>query len=219
MKISDAPMTADIVGMLQRTDGWYADRCGKVTASPIIKVYKKLKSGVYSSDREKYFYQVLAEQLTGVPASGFKTPAMQRGIDKESEAREAYTRKTNYPVIEAPFVSHPRIANTGASPDGYVGDDGLIEIKCPNSATTVEVWLKDFIDETYAAQMQWQLACTGRQWCDYVVYDDRMPEHLRLYVKRVQRNDALIADVEKEVVKFLEEIDAAIATLTKKYAA
>ena len=94
MKISEAPMTADIAGMLQRTDAWYADRCGKVTASPILKVYKKLKSGGYSSERENYFFQVLGETLTGVPASGFKSAAMQRGIDKEAEARDAYTRKT-----------------------------------------------------------------------------------------------------------------------------
>lgn len=219
MKISDAPMTADIAGALQRTDTWYADRCGKVTASPILKVYKKLKNGGYSSEREGYFYQVLAEVLTGVPASGFKNSAMQRGIDKEAEAREAYQRKTNYPVYEAPFIPHPRIERAGASPDGFVGEDGLVEIKAPTAATTAKVLLTDYLDETYAAQIQWQLACTGRQWCDYVVYDDRMPEHLRLYVRRINRDDALIADVEKEVVKFLDEIDAAVATLTQKYAA
>lgn len=219
MKISDAPQTADIAGMLQRTDAWYSDRCGKVTASPILKVYKKLKSGGYSSERETYFYQVLGEVLTGAPAAGFKSSAMQRGIDKEAEAREAYQRKTNYPVYEAPFIPHPRIERSGASPDGLVGEDGLVEIKCPTAATTAKVLLTDYLDETYAAQIQWQLACTGRQWCDYVVYDDRMPEHLRLYIKRIDRNDALIADVEKEVLKFLEEIDVAVAVLTKKYAA
>lgn len=219
MKISDAPKVSENDTGLQRNDGWYADRCGKVTASPIIKVYKKLKSGGYSADREKYFFQVLGERLTGVPASGFKSAAMQRGIDKESEARDAYTRKTNYPVVEAPFVPHPIIDNTGASPDGYVGDDGLIEIKCPNSATTAEVLLKDYLDETYAAQMQWQMACTGRVWCDYVVYDDRMPAHLQLYVKRIHRNDALISEVEKEVIKFLNEIDDAVSALSLKYAA
>jgi putative phage-type endonuclease len=219
MKISDAPMVSEGDTGLQRNDGWYADRCAKITASPILKVYKKLKSGGYSSERETYFFQVLGETLTGVPASGFKSAAMQRGIDKEAEAREAYQRKTNYPVYEAPFIPHPRIERAGASPDGFVGEDGLVEIKCPNSATTAKVLLSDYLDETYAAQMQWQMACTGRQWCDYAVYDDRMPEHLRLYVRRINRDDALIADVEKEVIKFLEEIDAAVAALTKKYAA
>jgi len=217
MKISDAPMTADIAGALQRTESWYADRCGKVTASPIFKVYKKLKNGSYSSERETYFFQVLGEVLTGVPASGVKSAAMQRGIDKEAEAREAYTRKTNYPVYEAPFIVHPRIERAGASPDGFVGDDGLVEIKCPLTATAAKVLLTDYLDETYAAQIQWQLACTGRQWCDYVVYDDRLPEPLRLYIRRIERNDALIADVEKEVVKFLEEIDEAVSALNRKY--
>jgi putative phage-type endonuclease len=219
MKISDAPTAAETETGLQRNDAWYADRCGKVTASPIIKVYKKLKSGAYSSERETYFYQVLGETLTGVPAAGFKSPAMQRGIDKEAEARDAYQRKTNYPVYEAPFIAHPRIDRAGASPDGFVGDEGLIEIKCPTAATTAKVLLTDYLDEVYAAQIQWQLACTGRQWCDYAVYDDRMPEHLRLYVRRINRDDALIADAEKEVIKFLEEIDNAVAALAKKYAA
>jgi putative phage-type endonuclease len=219
MKISDAPMILENDAGLQRNPGWFSDRCGKVTASPIIKVYKKLKSGGYSADREKYFFQVLAERLTGIPASSIKSAAIQRGIDKESEARGSYARRTNYPVIEAPFVPHPRIPNTGASPDGYVADDGLIEIKCPNSATAAEVLLKDYLDETYAGQMQWQMACTGRAWCDYVVYDDRLPEHLQLYIRRIERDDKLIAEIEKEVVKFLEEIDAAITALNTKYAA
>lgn len=217
MKISEAPQT-DEVG-LQRNAGWFADRCAKVTASPILKVYKKLKSGAYSSERETYFFQVLGETLTGVPATGFKNAAMQRGIDKEAEAREAYQRKTNYPVFEAPFIPHPRIERAGASPDGFVGDDGLVEIKCPSSATAAKVLLNDYLDETYAAQIQWQLACTGRQWCDYAVYDDRLPENLRLYIRRIERDDALIADAEKEVIKFLEEIDAAVVVLNAKYAA
>lgn len=219
MKISNAPMVSESDTGLQRTPEWYADRAGKVTASPILKVYKKLKSGVYSSERETYFYQVLAETLTGAPVAGFKSSAMQRGIDKEAEARDAYTRKTNYPVLEAPFVRHPRIERAGASPDGFVGDDGLVEIKCPTSGTAAKVLLTDYLDETYAAQMQWQMACTGRQWCDYVVYDDRLPSHLQLYVRRIERDDALIRDVENEVVKFLAEIDIAVAALNKKFAA
>lgn len=219
MKIGDAPKTEEGGSSLQRNANWYADRCGKVTASPILKVYKKLKSGGYSAERETYFYQVLGEVLTGVPAGSGKSVAMQRGIDKEAEARDAYQRKTNYPVIEAPFVPHPTITGSGASPDGFVGDEGLVEIKCPTAATTSKVLLTDYLDETYAAQIQWQLACTERQWCDYVVYDDRMPEHLRLYVRRINRDDALIADVEKEVFKFLDEIDAAVVSLNRKYAA
>lgn len=216
MKISDAPATADS-GSLQRTPEWYEDRVGKVTGSPILKVYKKLKSGGYSSEREAYFFQVLAETLTHVPASSFKSSAMQRGIDKEAEGLAAYARKTNYPVYPAPFVPHPHIERAGASPDGFVSEDGLVELKCPNSATATKVLLNDYLDEAYAAQIQWQMACTGRSWCDYVVYDDRLPENLRLYVRRIERNDALIAEVEKEVVKFLAEIDAAVAILNQKY--
>jgi len=219
MKIGNAPTVSENDTGLQRNEAWHADRCGKVTASPIIKVYKKNKNGSYSSERETYFYQVLSETLTRIPSTSVKSAAMQRGIDKEAEAREAYTRKTNYPVTEAPFVPHPRIKNAGASPDGYVGDDGLIEIKAPTSSTTVKVWLKDYLDETYLGQMQWQMACTGRQWCDYVVYDDRMPNGLQIYVKRIERDDAMIADIEKEVMKFLTEISDAVEALTNKHAA
>lgn len=214
MKIGDAPKTEE--GGLQRNDAWYEARAGRVTASPVLKVYKKTKAG-YSTQREDYKFQLIAERLVGTTISGFKSASMTRGIQKEAEARERYQRLTNYPVTEVGFIPHPTIEMAGASPDGFVGDDGIIEVKCPDSKQAVEVLLNDYLDDAYKAQMMWQLACTGRQWADYVVFDDRLPPPMQLYVRRIERDDKLIADVETEVRKFLSEIAADMEALAKKY--
>lgn len=216
MLINSAP-TTDETTTLQRTQQWYAERAGKATASPILKVYKRNKNGTYSAQRDVYKYQLIAERLVGTTISGYKSANMMRGIEKEHEARLRYQRQTNLPVTEAGFVPHPTIGMAGASPDGFVGEDGLIEIKCPLSQTAVEVLLTDVIAEEYYAQIQWQLACTRRAWCDYVVFDDRLPNSMQLYVQRVERNDALIHEVEKEVREFITEIDSDIETLWNKY--
>lgn len=213
MKISDAPMDA---GGQQRTDEWYVARAGRVTASPVLKVYKKTKSG-YSTQREDYKYQLIAERLVGTTISQFKSAAMQRGVEKEAEARDRYMRRTNHPVVEVGFIPHPTIDMAGASPDGLIGDDGIVEIKCPDTKQAVEVLLTDYLKDEYEAQIQWQLACTGRKWADYAVFDDRLPPSMQLYVRRIERDDKLIAEVEEEVRKFLSEIDADMAALAKKY--
>lgn len=215
MKISSAP-TTDGDGQ-QRTTEWYAARAGKVTASPILKVYKKLKGGGYSKERTTYKYQLIAERLVGTTISQQRSAAMQRGVEKEAEARDRYQRLTNLPVTEAPFVPHPHIGDAGASPDGYVGDEGLVEIKCPTSQTAVEVLLTEEVEDQYEAQIQWQLACTGRAWCDYVVFDDRLPPSMQLFVKRIERDDLLIKSVEKEVREFIAEISADVERLWNKY--
>lgn len=204
-------------GAPQRTEAWFAERIGKATGSAILKVYKRLKNGNYSADREKYKLEKIAERLTGISASSYTSPAMKRGIEKEVEARDLYRRKTNLPVVEAGFIPHPHIGMAGVSVDGLVGDDGIIEIKAPNSATAVEVLLNDYVDEQYMAQMQWGLACTGRKWADYIVFDDRLPEPMQLFVKRIERDDDLIKLVEKEVREFIAEIEADIERLWNKY--
>lgn len=216
MKLSEASKTTD-GEFLQRTESWFAERLGKVTGSPVLKVYKRLKSGAYSTDRAKYKLEKIAERLSGAPTSSYTSPAMKRGTEKEAEARELYKKRTNLEVLEVGFIPHPTIGMAGASPDGLVGEDGCIEIKSPNTATAIEVLLNDYVDETYFAQMQWVMSCTGRQWCDYVVFDDRLPESMQLYVKRIYRDDDLIKAVEKEVRGFIAEIDADIEALWNKY--
>lgn len=197
----------------QGSPEWFALRCGKATASKIADIIATTKSGP-SASRKNYLAQLVAERLTGVVAESFTNGAMQWGTDKEPEARAAYAFvHADGPVAEAEFVTHPNIHNSGASPDGYVGSDGLLEIKCPNTATHIDTLLTGKIDGKYHTQMQWQMACTGRTWCDFVSYDPRMPEHLALWVKRVPRDEKLIAELEAAVKAFLTEVDATVAAL------
>lgn len=216
MKINSAPTTDEADADAARI-AWLRERSGKVTASPVLKVYKRIRGGGYSKEREAYKYQLIAERLVGTTIEGRKSADMRRGTEKEAEARDRYARTTNLPVTTAPFVPHPHIGMAGASPDGFVGEDGLIEIKCPTSQTAVEVLLTEEVEDQYFAQVMWQLACTGRQWCDFIVYDDRLPDSMQLFVKRIYRDDELIKQVEKEVREFIAEIEADIERLWNKY--
>ena len=199
----------------QRTTEWFAQRLGKVTASKVADVIARTKSG-YSASRENYLAQLVVERFTGTVAESYSNAAMQWGTDQEPFARAAYEHATGVLVEECGFVLHPEISESGASPDGLVGDDGLIEIKCPSTATMIETLLDDKIPGKYITQMQWQMACTGRQWCDFVCFDPRMPEGLQLYIKRVDRDDAYIADLASEIRKFLAEVEAKVSALQQK---
>lgn len=200
----------------QGSADWFAMRLGKVTASRVADVIAKTKSG-YSASRANYAAQLIAERLTGDVAESFSNAAMQWGTEQEPDARLAYEFRHDVEVVQVAFVDHPAIAMSGASPDGMIGDAGLIEIKCPNTATHLETLRSETIPGKYETQMLWQMACTGRQWCDFASYDPRLPENMRLFVKRLQRDDARIAELEAEVSAFLTEIDATVAELTRKY--
>ena len=196
----------------QGTAEWHAMRLGKVTASKVSAVMARTKSG-WGAERGNYLAQLVVERMTGIPTEGFTNDAMRWGTEKEPDARDAYSFYSGNEVALASFVDHPKIAMSGASPDGFVGDDGLVEIKCPNSAGHIETLLGGTIPNKYVLQVQWQLACTGRKWCDFVSFDPRMPEDLRLFTRRIARDDAQIADMEKHVVEFLAEVDAKLAAL------
>jgi len=198
--------------MEQGTPEWHAARLGKATASRVADIIARTKSG-YSTSRSNYAAQLLCERLTGVAAEPFVSAAMQWGSEKEPEAQRLYEFEHDAEVVKVGFIDHPRIVMSGASPDGFVGDAGLVEIKCPITATHIETVLGRSVPGKYLAQMQWQMAVTGRQWCDFVSYDPRLPLHLRLYVRRVHRDDALIEALEGEVISFLVEIDATLAKL------
>jgi hypothetical protein len=144
---------------------------------------------------------------------------MQWGIDNEAKARIAYEWRYDATVVEVGLIDHPRLSMCAASPDGLVGDDGLIEIKCPNTSTHIDTLLTSTIEHRYVLQMQWQLACTERRWCDFVSFDPRLPEPMQLFVQRVARDDELIATLEQEASIFLREIDETIAKLQRKYGA
>jgi putative phage-type endonuclease len=193
-----------------------AARLGKATASRIADVIAKTKSG-YSTSRKNYAAELVCERLTKAPTVGYTNAAMQRGTELEPEARASYEFFANVEVIPAGYIDHPTLPMAGASPDGFVGEHGLVEIKCPNAGTHIETLLTGNIDGRYITQMQWQLCVSGRQWCDFISYDNRLPEAMRLFIKRVPRDDAMIAELTREVTAFLVEVDHTVAELTKRY--
>ena len=198
----------------QRTDEWFAARIGKVTASRVADVIAKTKTG-YSATRDNYMAQLVCERLTGQKGESFTNAAMQHGTETEPLARLSYEVAQNVLVDEVGFVPHPSIEMAGASPDGLVNDDGLLEIKCPNTATHIETLLSQTVPGKYNTQMQFQMACTGRKWCDFVSFDNRLPAELQLFVKRVPRDDVFIKQIEAEIVQFLAELDEKINKLMK----
>lgn len=202
--------------IIQGSPEWFAIRLGKVTASRVSDVIAKTKTG-WGAGRANYMAELIAERLTGVPAASYTNAAMQWGTDTEPQARDAYAFRMDTEIEQIGFVEHPVIAMTGASPDGLIGTDGMIEIKCPNTATHIDTLLGDGIDAKYITQMQWQMACTGRKWCDFVSFDPRLPESMRLFVERVPRDGARIAELENLVRGFLLELDLKASALLAKY--
>lgn len=192
--------------MDQRTEEWFAARLGKVTASRVADVIAQTKTG-YSSSRKNYMTELICERLTGTKSEGYSNAAMQRGTELEPIARSIYEMQFDLTVNEIGFVDHPEIKMTGASPDGLVGSDGLIEIKCPNPATHLETLMTKDAPRKYIPQIQWQLACTGRDWCDFVSYAPEFPDNMKLFVCRVPRDSGYIHGLELEIKAFLKELD------------
>lgn len=202
--------------MKQRTPEWFAARIGRVTASRVSDVIAKTKTGV-SASRSNYLAEIVAERLTGEQAEGFTNAAMQRGTELEPLARDAYSFVSGLSVVEEGFVIHPGIYWAGASPDGLVEASGLVEIKCPGTAKHIATLRGASIDGKYITQMQWQMACTGRDWCDFVSYDPRLPVEMQLHIQRVERDHSFIDEVEREVIAFLAEVDATVSDLKSRF--
>jgi putative phage-type endonuclease len=202
----------------QRTEEWFQQRLGKVTASRISDVIAKTKTGV-STSRQNYLVQLVSERITGKKGDSFVNQAMLDGIERESAARELYMRTRGVSVTEVGFFDHPTIAMSGASPDGAVNSEeegkyvGLIEIKCPIETTHTNTLMSKSVPSKYIPQMQWQLACTGAKWVDFVSYNPNFPEELQLFVARVDRDDTYIGELEAEVIKFLDEVEQTIIKL------
>ncbi|WP_373237744.1 lambda exonuclease family protein [Cohaesibacter celericrescens] len=197
----------------QGTEAWHTDRLGSVTASRISDMLASTKTG-WGAGRKNYMAQLVCERLTGQREETFKSPAMERGNEIEDEAARTYAFYHDADVQTVGFIPHPTIPMAGASPDRLVNDDGLIEIKCPNTATHLETFEGASIKRVYMLQMQFQMACTGRKWCDFVSYDPRLPEHLAMHTRRIPRDQEQIAEIEKETKIFLDEVEAKVASLS-----
>lgn len=201
----------------QGTPEWHALRVGKVTASRVADIIRTTKSGI-SASRQRYLGELVAERLTGQPTQSFKSPDMEWGTVTEEQARESYAFLSMAGDLRGvAFVDHPRIAMSGASPDRLVGESGLLEVKSPATHTHIATLLGAPITPDYITQMQWQMACTGRLWCDWVSFDPRLPEDMRLFVKRVGRDDKRIGELEAEVEDFLAEVSDTVDRLEKLY--
>ena len=199
--------------ILQRSEDWHADRCGKVTASRVKDISAKPKAGkAYNA----LTLTILTERLTGVQEETPTTGTMQWGIDQEVHAITAYENETGNFVLRTGQVDHPPIKMSGASPDGLVDQDGQLEVKCPNSQTHLNTVLTKEVPGEYIPQITWQLACTRRKWCDFVSYDPRLPEYLQLVIIRVFAKDLDIAGIEQSVIKFNQKIDQIVAELNPK---
>ena len=201
--------------MEQYTPEWWAARLGNVTASRVADVIAKTKSG-YSASRENYMAQLICERMTGTVAESYTNAAMQWGTETEPLARAAYESLADVLVDEVGYIAHPTIERAGASPDGLIGVFGLLEIKCPNTATHIDTLISEQVPTKYITQMQWQMSCTGRTWADFVSFDPRLPSGLQMFVKRVEFDAEYVAMLKEEVIKFLTELDAKISKLNER---
>ncbi len=198
------------MNILQRSDDWHSERCGKVTASRIKDIDAKPAKGKVLNSLGLI---ILSERLTGVQEDTKTTQLMQWGIDHEPHAITAYENETGQFVEGAGLIDHPSIAMSGASPDGLVGKQGQLEVKCPNTTTHLNTLLSRKVPDEHIPQITWQLACTEREWCDFVSYDPRLPGYLQLVVIRVFAKDLDITGLEQSVIAFNKTIDGAIDQL------
>ena len=199
----------------QGTPEWQALRIGKLTASRVADMLATVKTGE-SMSRKNLRADLIAERLTGSKTDSYTNSAMNWGVETEPQARVAYEVFSYNFVDQVAFVDHPTIPNFGCSPDGFVGDDGLIEIKCPNTSTHLEYIETRKPPSKYMTQMMSQMSVTGRKWCDFVSFDPRLPDGLKLLVVRIERDEEVIAKIEAEAIKFLAEVDAKIIELYKQ---
>lgn len=191
-------------GAFQGTDEWHTDRLGKVTASMIANVMMAKTTAGY----QNYASQLICERLTGQPTETFKSAAMEHGTETEPQARAAYTMATGNLVQEVGFCPHATMPMSGASPDGIVGELGLVEIKCPQATGHIKNLTGGKIARNYLMQMQWQMECTGREWCDFVSFNPNLPDELQITHQRIGRDSELQAQITDAVRKFLREVDA-----------
>jgi putative phage-type endonuclease len=204
--------------MLQGSEEWRQARCGSIGASDAPSVVRRIKSGGFSADRESMLAVKVLERITNTPVEPYRSAAMLQGTAREPEARMTYALVKGVEVEEIALVPHPTIKGAHCSPDGLVGNDGLLEAKCPQPAAHLDLLLNGQISNDYTVQMQWQLCCTGRAWVDFVSYSSDFPGPMQLFIKRVPRDQTLIAELEREISQFVREVDRRVEQLSRRYA-
>lgn len=209
-------MTVQYLDSEQGSEEWKRARAGSLGASQIHEALARTKTG-WGASRANRLATLVTERLTGQPQDTYQNAAMLHGIETEPEARVAYEFWQDVTVVQVGMARHPTIAGTHASPDGLVGDDGLVEIKCPQAAQHLATLLGEPIADKYIMQMLWQMRCCEREWSDYVSYNPAFPERMRMVVKRVQRDDKRIAEMERDVTAFLNEVNESVDRLRSKY--
>lgn len=207
-----------LVDIQQQTAEWLQMRIGAVTASRMNDVMAKLKNGNPSQARKDYAAELVRERLTNRASEHFVSRAMEWGIDNEPLAKAAYELEFDVQLQSGGLAMHDRIKWLMASPDGLVGKDGLVECKCPTTATHIEYFTAGVVPEECRWQMYCQMACADRKWCDFVSYDPRLPASLELFVRRLERNDEIIVKMEAEVERFIGEVEDSIIALSKSKA-
>lgn len=194
----------------QRSAEWFHLRAGSFTASRCSDLMARTKSGP-SASRGNLIALLAVERLTGQPVETYRNAAMERGTELEAEARDAYSFAHGVAVAEVGYVPHPTIPNCGCSPDGLIGNDGLLEVKCPSSmAKHLDALRSGSHAVEYRWQLQHQLFVTGRQWVDAVSYHPSFPDGLELAILRVNRDESAIAEIEKSVLEAENEVEAVI---------
>ena len=199
----------------QGTPEWHQLRLGKVTASRVADILSRTKTGP-SASRQNYLIELALQRVTKTIEESYTNAAMEWGTQTEPQARVAYEVKTGNFVDQVAFIDHPTIAQFGCSPDGVVGDSGLIEIKCPNSSTHWSYIKDNEPPKKYFIQMQAQMAVTGAKWCDFVSFDPRMPERSQLLIVNVPRDPEFILYMEAEIRLFLNEVEAEVKLMESK---
>lgn len=193
----------------QGTPEWLAERAGKVTASALSNVMM----GKQTAGRQNYMAQLICERLTGEPVQTYKSAAMEAGTELEPQARAVYEMETGNDVAQCGFVPHPSLADAGASPDGLIGERGLVEIKCPEPTKHIKNLMGGTIDRAYVLQMQFQMECTGREWCDFVSFNPSFPPHLQLHIQRLEKDAEMQAEIMTAVTSFIAEMNDKIRVL------
>lgn len=202
--------------LIQGTPEWLAARAGSLGASSVGDALAKTKTG-WGASRANLKARLVTERITGNPVDSFTNAAMQRGHDLEPQARAMYAFHSGRDVVEVGIVLHPSIKHSHCSPDGLVGDDGMVEIKCCGAARHIEMLTDSAPEDRYIKQCIWQLACTGRQWVDLTYFHPDVPEQMQLVIHRITRDDAVIAEMEADVSAFLAEVAATVADLEARY--